>query len=226
MAGLMPIVETRGQFTAIAQLQWNLFRNSLRGKRGKANLASSIIIGTVFLLFGIGGSIGLGSGAWYLISENKGEWLAAVLWPVFLFWQIFPIMATAFTANLESSDLLRFPLAYRSYFLVRLVYGLFDPSTSVGCLWLLGIAVGIAAASPVLLPWTVIVLLAFAVFNVLLTRTIFSWVERWLAQRRTREIFGILLFLIMISFQFTGPAIERYSHKPAPGIIRGVERLF
>jgi len=51
-------------------------------------------------------------------------------------------------------------------------------------------------------------------------------VERWLAQRRTREIFGILLFLIMISFQFTGPAIERYSHKPAPGIIRGVERLF
>ena len=36
-------------------------------------------------------------------------------------------MATAFTNNPDSSELLRFPLTYRSYFLIRLAYGFFDP---------------------------------------------------------------------------------------------------
>ena len=224
MAGLVT-AETRGQFAAIARLRWNLFRNALRYRRGKAELVSSIIMGTVFALFGLGGSVGLGIGAGFLIADNKGEWLAALLWPVFAFWQLFPVMATAFTQNLESSDLLRFPLAYRSYFLVRVVYGLFDPSTSVCTLWLLGITVGIGVARPSLLPWTIIVLFTFAVFNVLLTRTIFSWVERWLAQRRTREIFGLLAFLIAISFQFIGPLIEHYSRRPDPQLAVRIQKI-
>jgi ABC-2 type transport system permease protein len=223
MAGMTG--NTRDQYAAIARLRWNIFRNAIRSRRGKANLVSQIIMGIVFGLFGLGGSIGMGTGAWYLMSENKGEWLAALFWPVLLFWQFFPIMATAFTENLESSNLLRFPLTYRSYFLIRLAYGLFDPATSVCCLWLLGIGVGITVAHPALLPWVAVVLLAFAGFNILLTRTIFSWVERWLAQRRTREIFGILLFLITIGFQFIGPAIERFSRKPVPGLIHNAERI-
>ena len=221
MAGLS---RTRDQYAAVARLRWNIFRNSIRSRRGKANLVSQIIMSIVFGLFGLGGSIGLGVGA-YLISENNGEWLAAIFWPVLLFWQFFPIMATACTENLESSNLLRFPLTYRSYFLIRLAYGLFDPATSVCCLWLLGIGTGITVAHPILLPWTAIVLFAFAAFNILLSRTIFSWVERWLAQRRTREIFGILLFFITLSFQFIGPAIERFSHRPAPGLIHDAEKL-
>src|SRR2546423_15627248 len=115
MAGLS---RTRDQYAAVARLRWNIFRNSIRSRRGKANLVSQIIMSIVFGLFGLGGSIGLGVGA-YLISENNGEWLAAIFWPVLLFWQFFPIMATAFTENLESSNLLRFPLTYRSYFLIR-----------------------------------------------------------------------------------------------------------
>ena len=218
-------VKTRDQYAAVARLRWNIFRNSIRSRRGKANLVSQIIIGIVFTLFGLGGSVGLGTGAWYLMSGNKGEWLAVIFWPVMLFWQFFPLMATAFTENLESSDLLRFPLTYRSYFLIRIAYGLFDPATSVCCLWLLGIGVGITVAHPLLLPWTAIVLFAFAGFNILLTRTIFSWVERWLAQRRTREIFGILLFLIALSLQFIGPAIERFSRKPEPGLMHSAEQI-
>lgn len=225
MAGMIDGVKTRDQYAAVARLRWNIFRNSIRSRRGKANLVSQILIGIVFTLFGLGGSVGLGTWAWYLMSENKGEWLAAIFWPVLLFWQFFPIMATAFTENLESSNLLRFPLTYRSYFLIRLAYGLFDPATSVCCLWLLGIGVGITVAHPLLMPWTAIILFAFAGFNILLTRTIFSWVERWLAQRRTREIFGILLFFITLSFQFIGPAIERFSRKPAPGLMHNAERI-
>src|SRR5262249_41143582 len=149
-------------------------------------------------------AIGFGSGAWYFMSENKGEWLATLLWPVMLFWQFFPIMATAMTENLESSNLLRFPITYRSYFFVRLAYGLFDPATLMGGLWLLAIGIGITSARPFLIPWTALVLFAFAVFNILLTRTIFAWVERWLAQRRTREIFGIYFSSLHWDFSLSG----------------------
>jgi len=212
-------LRARDQYPAIARMRWNIFRNSLRSRRGKANLASQIIMSTVFGIFGLGSAIGFGSGAWYFMSQNKGEWLAALFWPVMLFWQFFPIMATAMTENLESSNLLRFPMTYRSYFLVRLAYGLFDPATAIGALWLLAIGIGITVARPLLFPWTALVLFTFAVFNILLTRTIFAWVERWLAQRRTREIFGILLFFITIGFQFIGPAIEHFSHQPVPGFV-------
>lgn len=222
MAGVMISPETRGQFSAIAELRWNLFRNSLRTRHGKTELVSQIFIGILFCILGLGGSAALAVGAWYLISENKAQWLALLLWPVFMFWQFFPVMATAFTDNLESSSLLPFPLGYRSYFLVRLAYGLFDAATTVGCMWLLGILFGITVANFALLPSSAIVLLAFAAVNVLLTRVVFSWVERWLAQRRTRELFGVLLFLMLIGFQLIGPTLDRYSHRQRPGVMLAV----
>ena len=88
-------------------------------------------------------------------------WLL-LLWPVFLFWQLFPVMATALTETMDSSDLLRFPLNYRAYVMVRLAYGAFDPATVLGSLWLIGIALGIGWARPGLLPWAVLVLLVLA----------------------------------------------------------------
>jgi ABC-2 type transport system permease protein len=136
-----------------------------------------------------------------------------LLWPVFLFWQLFPLMATAFTRNLESASLLRFPLSYRSYFLIRLAYGSLDAATAVASLWLLGITIGIGAAQPRLPPWAAFVLFAFAIVNLLLARTAFAWLERWLAQRRTREIMGVLFFLCILSLQLVGPLIGFYGHK-------------
>jgi ABC-2 type transport system permease protein len=52
---------------------------------------------------------------------------------------------------------------------------------------------------------------------------IFAWVERWLAQRRTREILGVLFILVMLSFQFVGPVIERVGHGPHPQFHRAFE---
>ena len=45
---------------------------------------------------------------------------------------------------------------------------------------------------------------------------VFAWVERWLAQRRTREIMGVLFFLSIISLQLVGPLIAFYGHKSKP----------
>jgi ABC-2 type transport system permease protein len=207
---------TRPQLAAVAELRWRIFVNSLRTFRGRLELASRIFIGLAFVVGGIGGAVGLGGAAWFVFSQGNADWLGALLWPVFLFWQLFPLMATAFTQNVESANLLRFPLSYRSYFLIRLVSGSLDPATAVASLWLLGIDVGIGIARPSLLPWATIVLLTFALVNLVLARMLFAWLERWLAQRRTREIMGILFFLFILSFQLIGPLIAVYEHRSIP----------
>jgi len=170
--------DARGQFAAIARVRWRLFVNSLRSRTGRLELVSRIFIGLAFALGGLGGAVGLGAAAWTFVSQGSVEWLALLLWPVFLFWQLFPLMATTFTENLDSSNLLRFPLSYRSYFLIRLAYGSFDPATALGSLWLLGITLGIGFADRGLFLWAALVLLTFAIFNILLARMVADEVDR------------------------------------------------
>jgi len=124
----------RNQLAAIAELRWRLFSNALRTTRGKVELASRTLVTLAFAIGGLGGAFGMGIAAFFLISAGKPELLALLFWFVFIFWQTFPIMATAFTNNPDSTDLLRFPLSYGSYFLVRLAYGAFDPATVLGTL--------------------------------------------------------------------------------------------
>ena len=213
----------RAQLLAIAQLRWRMFINGLRTRRGKAELASRVVVTLVFALGGFGAFSAAVGMSWFFVSQGKAEFLAIPLWAVFLFWQFFPVMATAFTNNPDSSELLRFPLTYRSYFMVRLAYGFLDPASALGAVGLIGILIGVGAARPSLFPWTVVVLLAFALFNLVLMQTIFAWIERWLAQRRTREIFGVLFILLMLSFQLIGPIVGRLSKGPHAQLRRELE---
>ena len=115
--------QIRQQMTTVAELRWRLFINSLRTFHGRLDLVSRVFLGIFFVAGGVGGAVGLGAAAWFLMLEGNAERLGPLLWPVFLFWQLFPLTATAFTQNLDSTSLLRFPLSYRTYFLIRLVYG-------------------------------------------------------------------------------------------------------
>jgi ABC-2 type transport system permease protein len=214
--------DARGQFAAVAKLRWQLFVNSLRTLRGRMELGSRVVVGIGFAGVGFGGAFALGSAALFFASQEHWEWLAALLWPVFLFWQLFPVMATAFTENFDSSNLLRFPLTYRTFFILRVAYGSLDPATALGCLWLMGIAVGIGLARPGLVAWAAIVLLAFAILNILIGRTVFAWVERWLARRRTREILSILFFLVILSIQFIGPLANHFNGGERTAMVRVV----
>ena len=225
MSELILTVRPRTQLAAIAELRWRLFVNALRSTRGKLELLSQILIGFAFTLGGVGGAFGMAFAASMMISAGKPEMLALLLWFVFVFWQVFPIMATAFTNNPDSSDLLRFPLSYRSYFLVRMAYGAFDPVTVLVGLWSLGILAGVGFAKPALLPWTLLVLMVFAAFNLLFMQMTFAWVERWLAQRRTREIMGVLFVLLMLSFQLIGPLAGRFGKRARPDAQRFVQVL-
>jgi ABC-2 type transport system permease protein len=229
MAGINSTNEARlhrrTQLTAIAWLRWRLFVNALRTAQGKLELLSRILVSLAFTILGLGGAFGLGFLAFFCLSQGKPQLLAAFFWIIFFFWQVFPIMAAAFANHSDSSDLLRFPLSYGSYFLVRLAYGAFDPASAIGTLWSFGILAGVSAAKPALFPWALLVCLAFVTFNLLFMQMIFAWVERWLAQRRTREIMGILFVLLMLSFQLIGPLTGRYGKRARPEMQRFVEVL-
>jgi ABC-2 type transport system permease protein len=218
-----PALHRRDQLIAVAELRWRMFVNSLRSKRGKMELLSRIIVTTAFALGGLGAFAASTGVSWYLVSQGKAEYLALVLWPIFFFWQVFPVMSTAFTSNPDSSDLLRFPLNYSSYFLIRLAYGFFDPASAIGCVGVFGVLLGTSFARPALFPWAMLALLTFAIFNLVLMQTIFAWLERWLAQRRTREIMGVLFILTMLSFQLIGPMIERLGKGSHPQLGRAAD---
>jgi ABC-2 type transport system permease protein len=203
----------RGQFAAIARLRWNILTHSLRTVRGRMEMVAWIFMGFGYSVLGLGGTIGLGTLAWYFVSHNREQWLAVPLWLIFVIWQLFPVMSTAFTENFDASNFLRFPLSYRSYFMIRMAYGALDPITIIGSVWLAGMAIGAGIAAPRLFCWFAVVAAAFAALNILLARMIFSWIERWLARRKSREIFGILVFLMIISLQFISPLMQAYFHR-------------
>jgi ABC-2 type transport system permease protein len=215
--------EVSVQLTAIADLRWRMFLNGLRSKRGKTELASRVLITLAFTLGGIVGFTIAALSAWYSVSQNNAEYLALLFWPIFFFWQLFPVMSTAFTNNPDTAELLRFPLTYRSYFLIRLAYSYFDPASALGTVGLLGVLLGITVARPLLFPWALVVLSTFALFNLVLMQTVFAWLERWLAQRRTREIMGVLFILAMLSFQLIGPMMGRLGRAPHPELSRAAQ---
>lgn len=218
MAGLMFSPETRGQFAAIVVLRWQLFSNSLRTLRGRFELVTNIFVFLTFLVLGCGGALGMAIGAWHFTSSHNAEWLAGLFWPAFIWWQLFPVLGSAFAEVSDASNLLRFPLSYPAYFFVRIAYGSVDPYTLVVLLWLTGIFAGVSLAAPALSLWAALVLLVFAAFNILLSRAIFAWIERWLARRRSREIVGLIFFLFIISIQFIGPVISHLDrHRPSAG---------
>ena len=216
-------VHRRGQLIAIANLRWRMFVNGLRSRRGKMELLSRVIVTLAFAVGAFGGFAAATGFAWYFVSQSKAEFLPVLLWPIFFFWQVFPVMATAFTNNPDSSELLRFPLTYHSFFLVRLAYGMFDPASALGSVALVGVLLGITVARPLLFPWALLVLFIFGLFNLVLMQTVFAWVERWLAQRRTREVLGVLFILFMLSFQLIGPITSNMEKHPRPELKRAME---
>ena len=212
-------------FDAIVFLRWRLFVNSLGSVRGRLNFVSQALVAILIAAAGLGGGMGLGIAAWGLTSQGKLTWIATPFWFIFLFWQTFPVMATAFTQNVDTSALLRFPLSYRAYFLVRLVLGALDIATALGTCWSLGLLIGISVANPSLAPWAFLVVTCFLVFNLLVARAVFAWIERWLGTRRTRETMGVLLLLVMVAFQLAGPALGSYSRRSTQRRIELLEKF-
>ncbi len=206
----------RAQYAAVLGMRWRMLLNSLRTKSGKFELGAHIFATGFFATVWLGVGLGCGVLAYQITSDHQLIFLPALLWPVFLMWQVVPVMLSTAQESVDFNFLLRFPVSFRSYALLYLFFGLFDPSSLLGGMCMLGIWIGVVIASPELVLWITSALALFALFNFLLTRMIFAWIERWLAQRRTREIFGIVILLFFLSFQLLNPALHSHlGHAPS-----------
>lgn len=215
MAELAAVPGVPQQVRLIAGLRWMLFKNSLRNVKGRLEAVSSGILWLMMTGIVVGGGVFFGIATYYLVAEGRWTWLAGLTWIIFLFWQIYPIFAASVGAQFDFANLLRFPLRFGSFFTLSIIYGLFDPGAVASMVWLLCMWIGLGIARPSAIGWALLVLVAFAAMNLFFARMLFVWIERWLARRRTREILGFIFILIIIGFQFIGPAVEHFQHHRA-----------
>jgi ABC-2 type transport system permease protein len=207
-------IPARVQIAAVAWLRWRIFINSTFRRRTistrqAVGLAFAILVRIIvwpFLALMVIGPIG-GSGffAWSAIAGNHPQHLAPLLAAITLLWLFVSVNGqnvAAVVSNFDPSSLIRFPLRFGRYLVLRTFIGVLTASTIVGCLALLAAAVGIGVAKPALALPALVVLAVYALMNIFLMRMIGAWMERWLANRRFREIFSVLMALTVVGFQF------------------------
>ena len=199
----------RAQYAALAELRWRIFANGLHSKLGALEFGARTISLLIYALMGLGLGVGAGAAAFMLASKDEWEYFAIIFWVACFIWQMLPIMLASFQEQFDLGSLLRFPVGFRPFFLLYVVFGLSDLSTILGGLCCAGIFVGVTLARPELFAWTALILVVFAMFNILLVRAVFAWIDRWLSQRKTREILGAIFMLLALSAQLFNPAFHQ-----------------
>lgn len=214
IAGAGPLsARARAQYRALAAMRWHAFRNGMRSKLGAFELGARTISFALYALLGLGLSAGLAASTYMIVSNSEWRFMPLPLWALFLLWQMIPVLLASFQEQFDLSILLRFPVNFGSYILLYLIFGLVDASTILGALCSLGLWLGVTVARPDLFAWAALALAVFALFNLLLARAIFAWIDRWLAQRRTREILGAVFLLLALSMQLLNPAFHQSWHR-------------
>ena len=215
----------RRQYTALVAMRWRMVANSVRSVQGAFEIGARGVALIIYSIMGISLGFGLGGGAYSIVSSGHMQLLSALFWTVFLVWQLLPIALASFQEQFDFSGLLRFPVGFGSFYLLNLVFGLVDVPTILGGICSLGILTGVTLARPALFGGTALILSVYALFNILLARTVLAWVDRWLAKRRTREVVSAIFLLLMLSLQLLNPALHqqkrhrgaRYPANPSAG---------
>ena len=227
-----PPISATTQLVAIAWMRWRMFANGFVRRsttpRQMVGLVFTIllrlIIWPIFAMMAVGPAFGAGYVAWSAIAHHHPQYLIPLLAAVAIGWQFVAVNGVSMAAALASFDpasLLRFPLRFGRYLVLRLALGLLTPSTIIGCLALFAAVVGIGLADASLAPAAFVVLAIYAAMNIFFSRMIAVWLERWLSTRRAREIFGVLMAMFFISFQF----LNYHAHWLAPAHRPGSQQL-
>lgn len=215
----------RAQYAALAQLRWRVFVNGLRSNLGAFELGARTVSFVMYTIMGLGIGFGAGMVSFFLASEQKWQYMPIEFWVLCVMWQMVPIMLASFQEQFDLGTLLRFPVGFQAFFFLYVVFGLSDVSTILGGLCCLGIFVGVTVAQPGLFAWTALILIGFAAFNILLVRAIFAWIDRWLSQRKTREILGALFMVLVLSMQLMNPAVWQHGHRSKGSRIQQQEQI-
>lgn len=156
-----------------------------------------IVILVLLLIIG-----GAGGAAWGAAHNSKLVLLTGLFWGIFALQIVVSINISPPGLSFDPESLIRFPLNFSRYLVIRLFLGLLSASTIVGTLALLAAATGIAIAIPSLAFAAFVAVIILAITNMLFVRMVFAWVDRWLSTRRAREIFTAFIFIFSIGVQY------------------------
>lgn len=219
MAEVAGPVSLAQQIALVAQLRWRILRNGLRKKNNAADLIGMAFAALFAAALILGPTVGFYFAGYSFVSGGHLQWLGALFWAIFVFWQMIPIFAAGFGSKFEFRTLLRFPFGITAFYVIGLAYGLADFPAIASMCWLLALAAGITVAMPSVLPGMLILVILIILLNVTVERLIGSWLERLLARRRSREIFFALFLLVMFSLQFISPLQRKFAGRTNPGAL-------
>jgi ABC-2 type transport system permease protein len=210
-------IQTRAQFLAIAWLRWRILVNGFRRKGGTGELVARILIYPLFAGMALGPCVLAAVGGYYFTSHHQLAHISWLCWGIFILCQLLNINLGSPATTFDPTQLIRFPMRLPNYVAVRLAFGLLTPANIIGTLMCLCVALGILAADPSLWLYAFVGLAIFAAVNVLFSRMVFSWVDRWLSTRRAREVFTGVIFVFSLGIQFLNfafnPAYNRHGQK-------------
>src|ERR1700679_1282877 len=196
------ISQSRAQFAALTRLRWCLFRNAFRRKGNVSELVARILFFPIIGIIALGPIVGCGFGAYFIVSSGHLTMLPLLTWGIFLLWQLVSINIAQPGLSFDINVILRFPLSFSRYLAARLVFGLLGASNVIGTLALISADIGIGIAQPTLLPWATLLLAIYALTNIIFTRMIFAWIDRWLSTRRAREVLTAVILVGSLGIQY------------------------
>jgi ABC-2 type transport system permease protein len=204
------------QFGAVAYLRWCLFRNGFRRKGGAGELAARIIVFPIALGFVVGPAIAAFALSLSAAHANHLSYLLPIFWGIFALQILVSINVSPPGLSFDPESLIRFPVTFTRYLIIRLFLGLLSASTIVGTTALLAAAAGVTVAIPTLALPAFIAVLALAICNMLFIRMIFAWIDRWLSTRRAREFFTFFIIAISLGFQYINITLNGFGrhHRP------------
>jgi ABC-2 type transport system permease protein len=190
--------------------------NSFRRKGGAGEVIGTVFLSLLFLGLALFFVVGAGALAFLFTYKGHLPRISWVLWGIFVLCQLLNIQLGQPATTFDPTQLIRFPLKVDTYVAIRLFFGLLSPANVAGTLMSVAVAVGIIVALPGLWLYAVIALAVFAATNVLFSRMVFAWVDRWLSTRRAREIFTALIFAGSLGIQwanFTFNPAYNHNHR-------------
>jgi ABC-2 type transport system permease protein len=220
LADVIQIPSVREQLKLIAELRWNLLKNSLQRKNNRWDMIGMIVAAGWSAMVVIGLCVAFYTGAYFFLTTERAGWMPVLYWAIFLWWQVIPILVAGFGVNFEFRSLLRFPLSLRAFYILGLGYGFADFAAVSSICWIVSMLVATAVGRVQLLPVMAIASALFILVNVTLERLVGSWLEKILAKRRAREVLVGLFVLSMVSMNFLNPALQRWGNRGArPGFV-------
>jgi len=204
------------QLKLVAGLRWGLLRNSLRNNNRRRDLIGIVVAGVVSGAFVIGLCIAFYVGTYFFLTKGHTSWMALLFWAIFLWWQVFAVLVAGFSANFDFTNLLRFPMSLKTFYLLGLGYGFANFAAVCSLCWIGSMLMAATIARINVVPILSMVCLLFLLLNVTLERLVVSWLEKLLAKRRVRELFIGIFLLAMVSMNFLSPFLQSHRKPSEP----------